>query len=79
MQYKEMAISSKGNCFALVFKDYLTKWPEVFAVPDRTATTVVHCPAEVIWRHKAPRKIIHDRAAEFFYDILQDTAYIMGP
>jgi len=43
---------------------YLTKWPEVFVVPERTATTVAHCLAEVTWRHGVPRKIIHDRAAE---------------
>jgi len=75
IDFKEMDISSKGNRYA---QDYLTKWPEVFAVPDRTATTVAHCLAEVIWRHGVPRKIIHDRAAEFLSDILQDTAAIMG-
>ena len=78
MGFKEMDISSEGNHYALVFQDYLTKWPEVFAVPDRTATTVAHCLAEVIWRNGVPRKIIHDRAAEFLSDILQDTASIMG-
>ena len=26
-----------------VLQDYLTKWPEVFAVPDRTASTVAKC------------------------------------
>ena len=78
MDYKEMDLSSKGNRYALVFQDYLTKWPEVFAVPDRTATTVAQCLAEVIWRHGVPRKIIHDRAAEFLSDVLQDTATIMG-
>ena len=49
MDFKEMDINSKGNRYALVFQDYLTKWPEIFAVPDRTATTVAHCLAEVIW------------------------------
>ena len=24
----------------IVFVDYLTKWPEVFAVPDQTADTI---------------------------------------
>jgi len=65
INFKDMDITSKGNRYALVFQDYLTKWPEVFAVPDRTATTVVHYLAEMIWRHGVPHKIIHDRAAEF--------------
>ena len=53
-------------------------WPEVFAIPDRTATTVAHYQAEVIWRHGVPHKIIHDKAAEFLSNVLQDTASIMG-
>ncbi len=31
--------SSDGNKYAVVFVGYLTKWPEVFAVPDQTAAT----------------------------------------
>ena len=54
MDFKEMDVSKKGNRYALVFQDYLTKWPEVFAVPDRAATTVAHCLVELIWRHGAP-------------------------
>ena len=78
MDFKEMDMSKRGNRYALVFQDYLTKWPEVFPVPDRAATTVAHCLVELIWRHGVPRKIIHDRAAEFLSDVLQDTAAIMG-
>ena len=29
-----------GNQYAIVFVDYLTKWPEVFAVPVQTADTI---------------------------------------
>ena len=36
------------NRFALVFQDYLSKWPEVYAVVDRTAQTVAKCLADVI-------------------------------
>lgn len=65
MDYKEMDLSRHGNCYALVLQDYLTKWPEVYAVPDRKATTVAHCLADFIWRHGVPVQIIHDQAAEF--------------
>ena len=34
--------------------------------------------AELVWRHGVPTKIIHDRAAEFLSDVLQDTAAILG-
>jgi len=78
MDFKEFDVSKKGNRYALVFQDYLTKWPEVFPVADRTAQTVAGCLAELVWRHGVPARIIHDRAAEFLSDVLQDTAVILG-
>ena len=32
--------SQSGNQYAVVFTDYLTKWPEVFATKDQTALTI---------------------------------------
>ena len=31
-----------------------------------------------MWRHGVPNKIIHDRAAEFLSDVLQETAKLLG-
>ena len=45
MDFKEIDVSEDGNKYALVFQDYLTRWPEVFAVKDRTGTTVAKCLA----------------------------------
>ena len=44
---------------------------------DRTAQTVARCLADFVWRHGFPVKIIHDRAAEFLSDVLQETAQIL--
>ena len=35
MDFVEFDKSNAGNCYALVFQDYLTKWPEVYAVDNR--------------------------------------------
>jgi len=78
MDFKQMDISRQGNRYALVLQDYLTKWPEVYAVADRSAKTVATCLADFIWKHGVPVKIIHDRAAEFLSDIVQETAMILG-
>ena len=32
--------SERGNCYAIVFVDYLTKWPEVFPTADQTTLTI---------------------------------------
>ena len=78
MDFKEFDVSDGGNRYALVFQDYLTKWPEVYPVTDRKAPTVARCLADLVWRHGVPSRIIHDRASEFLSDVLQDTAAILG-
>ena len=32
--------SKNGNLYAVVFVDYLTKWPAVFPVPDQSSATI---------------------------------------
>ena len=76
MDIKEFDISSMGIRYALVFQDYLTKWPEVYPMPDHKANTVADCLADLIWRHGVPSRIIHDWAPEFSSDVLQDTAAV---
>jgi len=61
--------------YALVFKDYLGKWPEVYPVKDHKAETVARCLLDLMWRHSVPARIIHDRAAEF---MSEETAGLMG-
>ena len=60
MDFKEMDESFDKNRFALVFQDYLSKWPEVYPVANRTASTVAKCLADLIYRHGVPSTIIHD-------------------
>ena len=78
MDFKEMDMSKAGNKYVLVIQDYLTKWPEVYAVPDRKAETVAKCWMDFIWKHGVPNRIIHDRAAEFLSEVLQETARLVG-
>ena len=76
MDFKEMDLSRSVNKYALVFQEYLTKWPEVYAVKDRSAQTVDKCLTDFVCKHGVPNHIIHDRAAEFMSDVLQETARI---
>ena len=55
MDFVEFDKSTAGNCYALVFQDYLTKWPEVYTVNNRRAETVAGCLLDLIWRHGVPR------------------------
>ena len=78
MDIVELDKTRDGNRYALVFQGYLSKWPEVYALPDHKAETMAGCLLDLIWRHGVPNRIIHDRAAEFLSDILQETARLIG-
>ena len=51
-----------GNQYAVVFVDYLTKWPEVFTVPVQSATTIAKLLVEeIVSRHPVPADVLGDR------------------
>ena len=70
MDFKEMDLSRSGNKYALVFQEYLMKWPKVYAVKYRSAQTVAKCLTDFVCKHGVPNRIIHDWAAEFMSDML---------
>ena len=51
-------ITARGNNCILVITDLLTKWVEVYALPDETAETVSNCVVDFISRHGCPEHII---------------------
>ena len=71
--------SSRGNCYAIVFMDYFTKWPEVFLATDQTALTIAKLLVEeVISRHGVPRELLSDRGASFLSKLLAEICLLMG-
>ena len=68
--------SSRGNQYAVVFMDYLTKWPEVYPVRDQTAPTIARLLVEkIVCRHG---KIQSDRGANFLSGLLQEMYTLLG-
>ena len=49
MDFKEFDVNEKGNRYALVFRGYLTKWPEVYTIQDQKAPAVASCLADLVW------------------------------
>ncbi len=71
--------SYSGNQYAVVFVDYLTKWPEVFATPDQSAMTIARLLVEeVISRHGVPRDLLSDRGTAFFSGLMREVYHLMG-
>ena len=75
----QFPVSAKGNKYAVVFVDYLTKWVEVFPTPDQTALTIAKLlVTEIISRHGVPRELLSDRGAAFLSKLLQEVYRLMG-
>ena len=71
--------SARGNRYAIVFVDYLTKWVEVFPTPDQSALTIARLLiAEIISRHGVPRELLSDRGAAFLSKLLHELYRLMG-
>lgn len=75
----QLPTSKAGNKYAVVFVDYLTKWPEVFATRDQTALTIARLLVEqIVSRHGVPRELLSDRGAAFLSTLLREVARLMG-
>ena len=71
--------SHHGNQYAVVFVDYLTKWPEVFAVPDQTAATIAKLlVGEIVSRHGVPAEILSDRGRAFLSGLMKEVERLLG-
>ena len=58
--------SHSGNQYAIVFTDYLTKWPKVFATKDQTALTIARLfVEEIVCRYAIPSQLLSDRGLHF--------------
>jgi len=63
-----------GNQYLLVFVDYATRWPEVFATKDRKASTVAEIfVREILCRHGAPVQLLSDQGKEFLAHVMKET------
>lgn len=63
--------SRLGNRYAVVFVDYLTKWPEVFPVREQTAPTIARLfVEEIVCRHGVPGELLSDRGAAFLSKLM---------
>ena len=71
--------SRKGNQYAVVFVDYLTKWPEVFAVPDQSSATIARLLVEeIVSRHGVPSEILSDRCRAFLSGLMRELETLLG-
>ena len=69
----------RGNRYAVVFMDYMTKWPEVFPVADQSSATIARLLVEeIISRHGVPAQILSDRRKAFLSGLMKELEILMG-
>ena len=71
--------SAEGNQYVVVFMDYLTKWPEVFATHDQSALTIAKLfVQEVVCRHGVPSQLLSDRGKAFLSQLMMEVCRVLG-
>ena len=64
----------------VVCSDYLTHWPEAFAVPDTTAPTIARLFVEnIVCRRGAPRVLPSDQGTIFYLNLFQKYVKLLEP
>ena len=71
-------VSDSGNRYIVVFSDYLTRYPEAFAVPTIDAPTIADLLVnEILPRHGAPRTLLSDRGSNFLSCLIKEVCFLM--
>ena len=71
--------TAAGNVLILVLKDSLTKWVELYAIPDKSADTIAKVMMEDIFlRHGPPVVLFTDNGTEFINDTLQQVIELLN-
>ena len=67
-----------GNCYVVVFADYLTKWVEAFTVNDQKAETIAILFVEnIVCHHGVPEELLSDRGTNFLSELMQEVCNLL--
>ena len=65
-------LSNAGNRYVVVFTEYLTRWPEAFAVPNTDARTIARLLVNhIVLTNGAPRTLLSDRGKNFLSSLVR--------
>jgi hypothetical protein len=73
-----LPVTDRGMKYILVVMDFFSKWPEVFALEDQQADSIVKCLLEVISRHGAMKILLSDQGSNFESQKVKDLCELYG-
>ena len=68
MDIFQLPITASGYRYVGVFMDYLTKWPEAFAILDQNTEAVAK---QIVCRHSIPEELLSDHGTNFLSSVIQ--------
>ena len=75
----ELPLTEKGNCYVIVFQDFLTKWSLVFPAPDQKAIRIARLVAEeVVPMFGVPEALLSDRGANLLARVTIVVCSLLG-
>ena len=75
----ELPITAKGNKYAVVFQDYLPKWPMVYAMPDQKTHRIARLLVdEIIPFYDVPESLLSDRGTNLLSHLMMDLCTMLG-
>jgi len=70
--------TTRGNKYLVVATEYLSRWPEAQAIPDKSANGVHRFVMGLVYRFGACHVLLHDQGREFNNNLVNDLLEKMG-
>ena len=75
----ELPTTDQGNCYVLVFQDFLTKCPMVYPMPDQKSLRIAELLInEVIPQLRVPESLLSDRGTNLLSHLMTDVCQLLG-
>ena len=71
--------SRSGKVYLVVFQDFLSKWPEAFAVTNQDTLTIAWLLVEkIVPVHGVPKRLLSDRGGCFLSNLISELYRLLG-
>ena len=75
----KLPLTYNSNRYVAVFMDYLTKWPEAFAIPNQKAETIAPLFLEhIVCHHGITEELLTDKSTNFLSNLIKEICLILG-